>query len=120
MHRLTALSVLSVGLFAITVACGAGSDAALDTLPPIRTTTTMSTTTTTIDPREIVYIVQPGDNLNEIARAYEVTAARIVELNGLANNGETIQPGQELKIPNIRVDVTLPTPSGDTTTTNIP
>ena len=90
-------------------ACGSSASNSLDTLPPIRTTSSTSSTSTTIDPREVVYIVQPGDNVNDIARAYQVTAQRIVELNRLPDNGETIQPGQELKIPNVRIDVTLPT-----------
>ncbi len=81
----------------------------IDTLPPIRTTTSLATTTSTTDPRERIYIVQPGDNVNEIAKAYQVTAQGIIDLNGLNEDGE-IQPGQELQIPNVRVDVTLPTP----------
>ena len=61
------------------------------------------------DPRERVYIVQSGDNVNEIARAYEVTAARHHRAQRVAGQRE-IRPGQELKIPNVRVDSTLPSP----------
>lgn len=106
--RLVLLAGLALGA-AVLAACGTSTGDSLDTLPPIRTTTSTTVPPTTIDPRERVYIVQPGDNVNEIARAYEVTAAGIIELNGLPPNGE-IRPGQELKIPNVRVDSTLPTP----------
>jgi LysM repeat protein len=95
-------------------ACGTSQSNAIETLPPIRTTTTTSTTTTTLDTRDIVYIVQPGDNVAEIARRYQVTAGRIIVLNRLSEDGE-IHPGQELKIPNIRVDVTLPVLPSETT-----
>ena len=111
--RPTRLIVLpAVALIGLNAACGGSSSSVLDTLPPIRTTTSLATTTSTTDPRERIYIVQPGDNVNEIAKAYEVTAQGIIELNGLGEDGE-IQPGQELKIPNVRVDLTLPTPESD-------
>ncbi len=106
----TRLIVLpTVALLGLVAACGTSSSSVLDTLPPIRTTTSLATTTSTIDPRERVYIVQPGDNVNEIAKAYQVTAQGIIQLNRLNADGE-IQPGQELRIPNVRVDVTLPAP----------
>ena len=106
----TRLIVLStVALLGAVAACGTSSSSVLDTLPPIRTTTSLASTTSTSDPRERVYIVQPGDNVNEIAKAYQVTAQGIIDLNGLGADG-AIQPGQELRIPNVRVDVTLPTP----------
>jgi LysM repeat protein len=105
--RLVVLPVVAITV--VVGACGSSSSSVLETLPPIRTTTSTSSTSTTLDPRERVYIVQPGDNVNEIAKAYEVTAQGIIELNGLDEDGE-IQPGQELRIPNVRVDVTLPTP----------
>ena len=109
--RLVLIPCLALG--AVVAACGTSTSESLDTLPPIRTTTSTSTTSSTVDPREIVYIVQSGDNVNEIARAYGVTPAGIIELNRLPANGE-IQPGQELKIPNVRVDNTLPpAPSTD-------
>ena len=108
MHRFL-VSPLIIVLCAVGFsACGTDQSSAFDTLPPILTTTSTSTTTTTIDPRDRVYIVQPGDNVSEIARSYEVTAQMIIDLNGLPANGE-IQPLQELKIPNIRVDTSLPT-----------
>ncbi|MFP5488894.1 MAG: hypothetical protein ACLGHQ_11385, partial [Acidimicrobiia bacterium] len=67
MHRLILLPAVATGLLAI-VACGGDEGDALDTLPPIRTTTTIATTTTTVDTRRIFYEVQPGDVLSDIAR----------------------------------------------------
>jgi len=118
MRRLVIAPTLIVTL-TLVAACGSEASNAIETLPPIRTTTSTSTTSTTIDPRERVYIVQPGDNVNEIARRYEVTAAMIIELNGLNADGE-IHPDQELKIPNIRVDLTLPTIPESTSSTDAP
>lgn len=115
MRRLVLLPAIVVSLAFVAAACGSEASSAIETLPPIRTTTSTSTTTTTIDPRGIIYIVQPGDNVAEIAKSYEVTASMIIELNGLDADGE-IQPGQELEIPNIRVDTELPT----TTSTSDP
>jgi LysM repeat protein len=90
--------------------CGAGSGSALDTLPPIKTTTSTTTTTTTPYSGRIFYIVKRGDNLSEIARAYQVTANSIMELNGL--NTDVLQVGQELEIPNdVRLDAELPSVS---------
>ena len=110
MRRLVIVPSLVVAAALVSASCGSEASSAIETLPPIRTTTSTSTTTTTIDPRGIIYIVQPGDNVAEIARSYQVTAAMIIELNGLDADGE-IQPGQELEIPNIRVDTELPTTS---------
>jgi len=94
-------------------ACGSSATNSLDTLPPIRTTTSTSTTSTTLDPRERIYIVQPGDSVNKIAAAYEVRAQGIIELNNLPADG-TIQPGQELKIPNEVIMTELPSTSTST------
>lgn len=106
------LVVVLVVVLGGVVGCGAEDRGAADTLPPILTTTTDAVTTTTLDPRDRRYIVQAGDNLSEIARRYQVTVASIVDLNRLAS--EVIQPGQELKIPNIRIDLTLPPLPGTT------
>ena len=95
-------------------ACGTSQSNAVETLPPIRTTTSTTTTTTLPDNRDIIYIVQPGDNVADIARDYQVTAQMIIVLNRLPDDGE-IHPGQELQIPNIRVDTTRPSIVSDTT-----
>ena len=117
MRRLL-LPTAIAGLLAIVAACGSEAASGVETLPPIRTTTSTSTTTTTTDPRGVIYIVQPGDNVTEIARDYQVTGQMIITLNGLPADGE-IQPGQELQIPNIRVDTTRPTVA-DSTPTSAP
>jgi LysM repeat protein len=110
MRRLTVLPAMSC-LFLVAVAsCGDEGGSALDTLPPIRTTTT-EPPTTTIPPdlRRIFYVVRAGDTLNDIASRYQVTVRSIVELNGLPEGGGTLQIGQELEIPNdLRIDATLP------------
>ena len=46
----------------------------------------------------IVYVVQVGDTLGEIASAYGTTVQAISQLNSL-DNPSRIFPGQELKIP---------------------
>lgn len=94
--------------------CGTSQSNSIESLPPIRTTTSTTTTTTEPDLRGIIYIVQPGDNVHEIADDYQVTAGMIIVLNRLPENGE-IHPGQELEIPNIRVDTTRPTLPSSTT-----
>jgi LysM repeat protein len=108
MKRLTIVPLLVGAVAAMTASCGSSPSTATGTLPPIRTTTSTTTTTTTPDLRDVVYIVQEGDNVSDIARDYQVTAAMIITLNRLPADGE-IQPGQELRIPNIRVDTTRPT-----------
>lgn len=109
MRRLIVFPLLAAAVAATVVACGSDGDSAFETLPTIRTTTSTTTTTTTPDMRRIFYEVKPGDNLSEIARAYQVPRQAIVDLNGLENGGETIQVGQILEIPNdVRLDATLP------------
>lgn len=98
MRRLVFLPALASGLLAI-VACGGDEGAALDTLPPIRTTTTQSTTSTTIDTRRKFYEVKPGDNLAEIARSFGVPATEIARINELSDGGQVLQIGQLLEIP---------------------
>jgi hypothetical protein len=112
MHRLVLLPTAAGLLALIAVGCGSSEDDAFDTLPPIRTTTSTTTSTTLVDDRRKFYEVQPGDNLAEIARSFEVPRSEIVRINRLQNNGEIIQIGQILEIPTdvILVD-SLPIPS---------
>jgi LysM repeat protein len=105
MKRLIIVPALVAAVATASASCGSSPSGAIETLPPIRTTTTTTTTTTLY--LERVYIVQEGDNLSEIARRYSVTVDRIIALNRLPADG-TIQPDQELRIPNIQVDRTLP------------
>lgn len=107
MRRLILIPTLLASLMGFAVACGGDESDALDTLPPIRTTTTVSTTSTTIDTRRIFYEVKPGDFLSDIARRYQVTVQSIMELNGLTS--DVLQVDQMLEIPNdFRVDAELP------------
>jgi LysM repeat protein len=104
-RRLLVPTLLAAVLAGV-AACGSEAASGVETLPPIRTTTSTSTTTTTTDPRGVIYIVQPGDNVSDIARDYQVTAQMM------------IQPGQELQIPNIRVDTTRPSIAEPTSTSS--
>lgn len=55
-----------------------------------------------IEDKEDVYEVQPGDNLSKIAAKYPgVTWSKIYEANkDLIKDPDVIHPGQKLKIPN--------------------
>jgi LysM repeat protein len=87
------------------------------TLPPIvtvSTTTTLFVTTTTV---QTYYIVQKGDTLGKIAKAFQVRLADIMAINGITN-ADDIQAGQELQIPTGAVVFnTLPTPVTTPTST---
>ena len=68
-------------------------------VPPSPTPTeTSPPTTEATSSTYIVYIVQIGDTLDEIARDHGTTIQAIVDLNGLTNPSR-IEPGQELLIP---------------------
>lgn len=56
----------------------------------------------------VVYIVQPGDRLVDIAARYSVSASAIVRANGLANSN-VIYPGQRLTIPVPGTSTSTPT-----------
>jgi membrane-bound lytic murein transglycosylase D len=49
-------------------------------------------------PAASVYVVRSGDTLGEIARRYDVRLSALRSANGLTS-GETIRPGQRLRIP---------------------
>lgn len=50
------------------------------------------------DGLSMVYVVQPGDTLFDIARRFGVTVDELAKLNNISNPN-VIYPGQELKIP---------------------
>jgi LysM repeat protein len=105
--------VMLPGLFA---SCGGPSGNALDTLPPMSTTTSTTTVTTAPFGGRIFYVVNSGDYLTDIAARYQVTVQSIIELNGLTT--DVLQPGQELEIPNdLRVDLTPPPLPGASSST---
>ena len=84
------------------------------TLPPIETTTTVATTiaVTTTQPR--FYEVQQGDTLTEIAVAFGLPIALIMEKNGIVNPDQ-IFAGQILELPNASEVVVTSLPPAPTT-----
>jgi peptidoglycan endopeptidase LytE len=105
-YLLSAAAVLAVPL----AACGSGTDLTEGTLPALASTTTTTTAvTTTTLPVQQIYVVQSGDSLSEIAKAFQVSMTSLMTLNGITDP-DNIQAGQELKIPAGEVVVTaLPT-----------
>jgi LysM repeat protein len=94
----------------IGAACGDSSESDAQ-LPPIVTTTstTLPANTTTIP--TAYYIVQSGDNLGNIARAFGVNLDELMALNNITNPN-LIEVGQALAIPPSTLLLTLP---GNTT-----
>ena len=87
----------------VATACGTTDPASQERLPPIRTTVvTTTTTTTTIAPGDVIYVVQSGDTLGNIAERFGVTVQSIVDRNGLASP-DAIQAGQRLEIPEAKL-----------------
>lgn len=61
-----------------------------------KTTTTSTTTTSTSTSKSVT--VKAGDTLYAIAAAHNISAAELVSINKLANNGNLIYVGQTLKL----------------------
>lgn len=81
-------------------------------IPPSPTPTSTSTpTAAATSSTYIIYIVQIGDTLDEIARDHGTTIHTIADLNGLTNPSRIV-PGQELQIPSASG-----TPSGQSSET---
>lgn len=94
----TTLIVFAVG----GLACGGDYATSIETLPPIRTTTTTFVPPTTIDTTRYFYTILPGDNLNKIATKHCVPFAELLELNA------DVLPDPN----NIPVDVQIELPQG--------
>ncbi|GAA0470858.1 SafA/ExsA family spore coat assembly protein [Alkalibacillus silvisoli] len=46
-----------------------------------------------------IYVVQPGDSLWEISKAYQIGLSEIIEANPQLNNPDLIYPGDEITVP---------------------
>lgn len=57
------------------------------------------TTHMSVSMRQILYVVQRGDTLTEIARRFDSTVDAIVEANNLEGPNAVIYPGQILRVP---------------------
>lgn len=97
MPRIASLAIIAVAA-PLLAACGDQLDAAVDTLPPMRTTTTTTSLPDSPDTRRKFYEVQAGDNVNDIARRAQVPAQEIIRLNNLPENGY-LQVGQIIELP---------------------
>lgn len=61
--------------------------------------TTQSLAMPTLQPGSAVYVVQPGDWLNEIARRHNTTVEAILAVNPQLTNPDAIYPGETLVLP---------------------
>jgi LysM repeat protein len=87
-------------LIALAVSCGASDGLGVETLPPIRTTTSATVTSTTISTDRKFYTVKRGDNLNLIANAFQVPLAALIELNkDTISDPNNVPAGVMLEIP---------------------
>lgn len=92
----TALGVLVLA----GAACGSDANTALDTLPPIRTTTTIFVPETTIDTTRYFYKIQPGDNLNRIAQDRCVPLTELIAINrDVLPDPNNVPAGATIEIP---------------------
>lgn len=101
MRRLLLPPIAALVLVGV-AACGSDDAGSAETLPPIRTTSTVSTTTTTLNTNRRFYTVKPGENLNLIARSFDVPLKALIDLN------RSILPDPD----NVPAGVTLEIPSG--------
>lgn len=111
MRRLAILPSAALVLV-VGAACGAPDPSAIETLPPIRTTSTIATTSTTINTDRIFYTVKRGDNLNLIASSFEVPLQALIDLNrSVVSDPDNVPAGVTLEIPTgIQLVDELPTP----------
>ena len=100
--RLVTIPVTALVLTVVSASCGDDYATSIETLPPIRTTTTTFVPPTTIDTTRYFYTIQPGDNLNKIAAKHCVPFDELLELN------RDVLPDPN----NIPVDVQIELPAG--------
>lgn len=99
--RLLAICTVAISMVAF-ASCGDDYAISIDTLPPIRTTTTTLVPATTIDTTRYFYTIEPGDNLNRIATKFCVPLEELKALN------VKVLPDPN----NIPVDVQIEIPTG--------
>ena len=105
-----------VALGWLVASCGGDEPQSLETLPPIRTTTTSSTTTSLVDERIRLYEVKRGDNLSRIASSFDVPLQFLIDANeDVISDPNNVPPGGTLQIPPYVIVDELPT-----TTTEAP
>jgi LysM repeat protein len=112
---LTACAFVAIPLVA--AACGGDGDGDAAPLPPIATTTTTTTVFTTTTFVETFYLVQPGDNLGNIAFSFGVSIEDLMAINEITDPN-LVQAGQRLLIPPSTVLVTSLPPSPTVAPTN--
>jgi len=79
--RLVTIPVAALVLTVVSASCGDDYATSIETLPPIRTTTTTFLPPTTIDTTRYFYTIQSGDNLNKIAAKFCVPLSELKALN---------------------------------------
>jgi LysM repeat protein len=76
---------------------GGSGGTTTSTLGPILTTTAPDLTTTTTEPA-VLYVVQPGDTIGQVATEHGLTADRLTSFNGITLD-TPLRIGQEILIP---------------------
>ncbi|WP_461201532.1 C40 family peptidase [Anoxybacillus sp. TBDG-1] len=90
------------------------------------TVQTLAPTTQTVAPTTATYTIQSGDTLSTIARRWNTTVTRLLELNLTITDVNRIYVGQVIKVPTISTintmtnQLTSPTPTPTTTQTSVP
>jgi len=107
-RRVLALVAVAV-LPAVAIAsCGSGDDDALQTLPPIFSTTTTLVPETTIDERIIFYEVKGGESLSRIADKFCVPRDELIRRYQERFPGKdpnAVPEGATIELPNPRIYV---------------
>jgi len=101
-HSPAHLSALCIGLAATgavtTAACTSNDPATLETMPPIRTTTSTTIATTPPTTRPKTYEIQLGEPLFAVAQKFDLSVAELAAFNGITNPDD-VQAGQVIRIP---------------------